>query len=192
MKVALAWTSVLSPDVFRGGTSPRRPVPGRRSGARVGRSVLYGMAFEGVSEGFGVAFGVVGVEVADREPGFGDGFGDASGEMAPAGESLVQWLKTLLPSGHAGAGGVAVFHEMQGAARLQYPPQLGECPRQIGNRAQRPRREDSVELFGGEVEVFSGQATKLDRYVGSGDAGAARRMQTCDGSMATTLATSAG
>ena len=67
-------------------------------------------------------------------------------------------------------GGEAVLEEVQGAAGTQHAPDLGEGAVDVGDRAQRERREDGV---GARVREAEPLAVEVAADDGDGAAGAA-------------------
>jgi len=56
---------------------------------------------------------------------------------------------------------MTVFDEMEHPAGLQHAAELGERGIDVGNSAQRPRRQHGVERFGRQIEMFTGEPGQL-------------------------------
>jgi hypothetical protein len=98
-----------------------------------------------------LALEVVRVEVVDREASPVDEFGHPPCEMTPTRDRLPERFDPFLPSFDARVGRVAVFDEVERAARLQDAKQLGERGIDVRDRAERPCGQRSVQPLGREV-----------------------------------------
>ena len=134
------------------------------------------MTFVGVARRLRLALEVVRIHRFDGEPGAFDVLGHVAGEMAASGEALVDRFHPRLPAGDLLVGRMAVFDEMERAARLEDVQVESTASNSPDGRSSRS-------------PVRPPYSTVTDDFAMRGSA---MRMHTCDGSMATTFVTSDG
>jgi len=84
------------------------------------------------------------VEFMDSEARGGQQVSDGPGEVAPAEQSLLQWVEASLPAAHILVGGQPVLQEVQSPSGLEDPPHLAQGGSGVGNGTQRPRGQGGV------------------------------------------------
>src|SRR5215204_4822657 len=128
-------------------------------------SVLVRSPLVRVAERLQFALEVVPVYTVDGEARLLDDLGHPTCQMTPARERLPERFYPFLPPCDARIGRVAVFDEVERAAGLQDAKQLGECPIDVRDRAQRPRGQRGIEALGWEVQLLAGQSGRFQRDV---------------------------
>ena len=133
------------------------------------------------------------VELVDLEAGAGDQRAHVAGQVAAAGEALLPRIEAVLEPRDLRVGREAVLGEVERGARLQHAAHLGERGVDVGDRAQRHRRERGVEAVVGKVEPRAVERTGVHRArVDAAIRACASFSATADGSTIQTPVTSAG
>ena len=88
---------------------------------------------------------------------------DRPREVAAAEEPLLQRLEAMLPAPDALVGRQPVLDEVQGRSGLEDASHLLQRGRDVGDRAERPRRDRGVEAVVVEGQRLAVEARPLDR-----------------------------
>ena len=83
--------------------------------------------------------------------------------MAPAEEAPLDRLEPVLPAPYRLVGGETVFQEVEGSARLEHPPDFPQGGADVGNGAERERREGGVATAVRQGQRLAVEALPLDR-----------------------------
>ena len=106
----------------------------------------------------------------DDEAGVGDERRDVAREMTSAGESKLQRLEAALPADRVRVRSEAVFEKVEATPGTNHPSQFSERPADVGDAAERERRQGCVRAGVGERERLSVEADVLDGHPRGGDA----------------------
>src|SRR5580693_8407098 len=140
------------------GACPRAGARTPKAGLMLGRHC----DAEGVgSREFRCALLIEDVEFFDSEARSGQQVNDGPGEVAPAENTLLQWVEASLPPTHILVGGQPVLKEVQGPPGLEDPPQLTQCGGDVGDGAQRPGGQCDVVAVVLEGQRLAVQAGSL-------------------------------
>lgn len=148
----------------------------RRDRHRIVRPVT-GHAPVEVDEG-SRAGAVAGLHTLDRKTALEEQRVDRSVQVTAAAHPAPERREAVLPDPHVGVRRQAVLDEEQWALRLQDAPHLAQGAMGIGNRAQRPRRDEGVGHPVGQRDLFRARLEPLDGH-GRSPGATARHPEEC-------------